>query len=229
MGFDGFLRGLSEAKFRSSSRQLFYFLGGERTLGHSYRSFLNVHSGKFKPSAKLFTAVFSRVDPIDQKDCVLSYLESTIQDVKVSEAKPILEYLRGSLTPATPRNVKSIYDTRKKSIYTDAQLKFLSDNSEALRLHKKILLEERIERSKLTQYSDNTVLKLIEHELVVECDDMIAVPIGLYQLPSVEKSAKSTLRKRTEYLLRQLDEFVSREDYSKQTIKFTTQLSLIHI
>lgn len=222
MKFHEFLTGLRTNKNVVSVKDQFDLLGGEKKLKVSLRHFQGVAAGERMPSEEILLAVFGIISGSEQKACITAYFESVLEKQKTNR-ELFLEYLDQHLSPGVESETKSIWETGPTHmIYSDEQLDFLTKNPDALRLHRKALLfdkvpltEVRLPKAKLDQ--------LIELGLTQIENNFVLPSRQTYRLPNYDNSSPRSVAHATDYILAHLHNFISREGSPKQTLGYAMQ------
>lgn len=217
--FSAFLKYL-RAKYQfAAAKDLFAHLGGEAKLGMSLRNFQLLESGQQSPTPKAFDAIFSQLEREDYKRALSSFLESHSDEDSV-----LLTYLREHLTEAFNKTEKSVWETKKKQMtYSESQMAFLSQNPEAMRIHHKTLLFEKIALSEITEKQE-VVDALVAHELAIIEGKFLKCFRTLIRTPNYENAAPSTVRKANQMLLSNIETYVSLEGGENQEMSYALQL-----
>jgi hypothetical protein len=225
MKFHEFLKTLRTKHGCTSARGLFETLGGEKKTGMTLRNFQLIECGSQAPSVAAFMGIFRQLDSADYKDAITSFFE-TAGDTSSSPAasKRITEYLETHLTPAFSKTEKSVFDGDKPVMfYSEDQLRFLSDNAEALRLHLHMLLWERADKARLAGH-EHVAQQLVDKDLADNKDDVIVPKRQLFKIPQYSNSAPSTARKGTKLVLKMLETFISEDGSPDQEVCLAMQL-----
>jgi hypothetical protein len=224
MDFPAFLKRFRAQKNITSARALYEFLGGEKTLRMSLRHFQLIDSGKWPPPEKLAVALFHIVPAQERRTVVLAHLRSVFAAREGAEAEPLLSYVEQNLLSAEESEAKSIWETVSRyQTYSDEQLDFLLNNSDALRFYMGLILLEdcSLELCKLPK---SKLKKLCDMELVRISKNKILPSIKFMKLPRYEDSSPRSVAKATDFILKHLELFVAKEGAPNQELSFTFQM-----
>ena len=222
MNFADFLRQRRTNKNIATAKEHYESLGGEKVLQISLRHFQQIESGKYPPSETLLAALFDKTSPSDRRALVLSYFRSVVGEKNIGGA--LLEYLEQHLSPAVESETKSLWDTTKKlMIYSEDQLDFLTQNTDAMRLHKRLLLLGNTHKSKVNLPKDK-LKKLEDLNLIEIADGVIKPSRGLYRIPNYENSNPRAVSKASDYIMKHAELFISKEGSANQELSYAMQM-----
>ena len=219
MNFKDFLKEHRTKNGFASAREQFESLGGEQSLGMSLRNFQLVESGQRPPTEKTLMAIFRKISVNDYKQAILSFFTSH----STSHDSQLLDFLETNLKPAENRNPKGFFeDGRNFMMYTAEQLDFLSSQPDAMRLHHRLNLWEKLSHDEL-QSQQNIVKKLMELSLAENSLDGIKTSRSYFRVPSFQNSPPSVVRKATQFYKAVFQNYVSEEGSPQQQINFSMQ------
>jgi transcriptional regulator with XRE-family HTH domain len=223
MNFGAFLRERRGQKKLKSSKEHYEALGGEERLGISLRHFQQIESGKYPPSEKLLLAVFGESEAADRKALVIAYFKSVLETD--ARAKDLLEYLSNYLLPEINSQKENIWESdRKRMFYSEEQLDFLIENPDAMRFHKRVMLYEGIPIKDAERLAEAKLKRMIDLDLLTLTGDKVLPSRNLYRIPTYENSGPREVAKGSEYILRHVDLFLSREGNDQQVFAQAMQL-----
>lgn len=223
MNFKGFLRSLRAKKNFASARELFEKLGAEQKLGMSLRNFQFVESGTNLPSTKFLGHLMLQVPRDEYRNSILAFFGSHFED---DPSHPILAYLEQYLAPALDVSQESIFDAPDRTVmmYSDEQLKLLSQNTNAMRLHHRLLLWEKIEADQL-HGREAAAEELLRLNLAERGENgSLLTSREIFQVPNYENSPPVAVLRSTQYLSAVRDAYVSSEGAPDQELSFALQL-----
>ncbi len=224
MNFAGFLEQRRKNLNLSTVKAHYEELGGFEKLGITVRHFQQISSGARPPTDRFLAVLLGQIGANEKKVAVLAYFHSTLEKCP-DERSALLEYLEQYLFPAMDQEKKSIWqDSRQRQMmFSEEQLKYLASNAEALRLHQRISLFDRVEKegcrvpaATQERMADLDLIRIDEKELLPSTD--------LYRIPTFENSGPRAVALGTDYILKFLDIFVSREGSPRQELHCTMQL-----
>lgn len=220
MNFSDFLKGLKTKQNFSSTRELYEFLGGEKFLEMSLRNFQLVESGTRPPSEKFFRIMITKIPREEYRNAVIAYFSTHLSP----ECEEFLTYLNQHLSHPINRENKSLFDSdRPTMMYSEEQLNYLTHNADAMRLHHRIMLWEKIESEKLVGKQE-LVDELVRLSLVERTSWGIKSSRTVFRVPSYENSPPSAVRRANRYLYTSLNSYLSEEGAENQQVSFAFQL-----
>ncbi|HLE01312.1 MAG TPA: hypothetical protein VJB59_13700 [Bdellovibrionota bacterium] len=220
MNFSEFLRSLKTKRGFASAREMFEKLGGDKKTKMSLRNFQLIECGQQAPTPKAFAALFRQLKREEYREAVVSFFQSVVDQ----DDHELIDYLEEHLTPAYERTEKSIWDSdRPTMFYSENQLDFMVQNKEAMRLHHRLLLWEKVPRAQLKGLEE-TAKKLVEFDLAEEKPDGLYPKRTLFRVPNFENSAPSAVRRGTRYLMKHLDVYISEDGTPSQEAIYAIQL-----
>jgi hypothetical protein len=222
MNFADFLKKIRTQKAIATAKEHYEALGGQEVLGISLRHFQQIEAGKYPPSEKLLAALFGKVPASDRRAVVLAYFRSVFESSQ--EGDSLVQYLDKHLLPALESEKKSIWESnRRLMMYSEAQLDYLIQNPDALRFHKRILLLESVP-VKSCELSKKKLKELEELDLIEMKSSEIAPSRTLYRLPHYDNSSPRAVAKATDYILKHIDLYVSKEGSTAQELSYAVQM-----
>lgn len=221
MNFSDYLKEVKSSRGIRTTTGLFEHFGGEENLGISLRHFQLIETGKRAPTEKLLALLFERVPASQKKTVVLAYFRSVLEGR--SQSQGILDYLEQHLTPAIETSKRSIWVEKRVAVYSDEQLSYLTQNSDAMRFYKRVLVYDKSKKSDVT-VSPQKLRQLINLNLLEEKKNEIVATQTLYRIPSYSNSNPRSVALGTEFILKHLDIYVSREGSVDQELCSAQQL-----
>jgi hypothetical protein len=222
MDFAQFLKGQRAKKNIPTVKEHYEELGGEKTLKISLRHFQQIGAGKHPPSESLFGVLFSKVPRSERKLLVLAYFESVLSEANIS--KEVGTFLQSSLMPQVDIETKGLFDGDIRHVmYTEEQLVFLSNNTEALRFHKRLMLFGDVPIAD-TPLKTPVLSQMRTLDLVQVKEGRIKLNRDVFRLPHFDNSSSRAVSKATEFIFKHLDLYVSREGSESQELSFSIQL-----
>lgn len=210
----------------ASVRKQFEGLGGEKKLSTALRNFQLVESGRSPPTTKLFLSLFRSLPREEYKNAVTAFFESHLDPKKDAE---LLAYLDQNLSPAVASDNRSVFETTKSLTYSAEQLEILTKDLDAMRLHHKVFLWERVSPTEL-QGREATAKKLVAHQLAErDADGGLKPARAVYRVPSFETAPPALVRSASKYFDSILDAYISEEGSARQNVSFALQLVSPHI
>ena len=219
MDFSQFLQNLKKQKKLASAKDHYAELGGKARLGISLRHFQQIESGKYPPSQELLLALFQDVSAADRRALVLAFFKSS-----PGKAGPLLNYLDQYLLPSVEPDSKNLWQTGKKSgMYSEDQLEFLTLHTDAMRFHRRILLLGAVPKAQCI-LPKVKLDRLIELDLVSVEGNRIQPGRNSYRVPNDETSGPREVARASDYILKQLDHYISREGGKHQVLGYGMQM-----
>jgi len=224
MNFAQFLERWKTQQKITTTTDLFQELGGERELGIKLRQFREIESGKTAPSTPLLIMLFDRLHGSEKKDLIVAFMESLTELKGRKKGKAILEYLQQSLIPPLEKTSNSLWDSGLAHMtYSAEQLEFLSSNTDAMRLHKKVLLLDKLPLSR-SNVKKADLQRLKELELV-DFDAKNIFPSRIaYRIPNYKDSSARLVAKASDYIMKHVDVYISKEGSEKQQLAYALQM-----
>lgn len=213
---------LSELSYRfgcKTATALYNRLGGKNSLSMGIRQFQTIQSGKTKPTIDLLLAIFRNVEVDLFRPALHSYFHTVADE---TEDKNILLYLTAGLRHSISPPINTQFEDESKiSLYTEDQIRFLKSNPEALRLHQKILLFNKIKK---TNESEKEIQDLCRVGLALIDGDDIISSASAYRIPTQFNSLPRTTSLSSEYIIEVLKTFLSFEGTENQKLEMVTQM-----
>ncbi len=219
MNFSRFLKSKRTKLNFQSLRQLYEYLGGEKFLGISFRQFQNLEAGNSPPTVETLAKVFSKEPTATRHTLVKSFFESHLNDQEFGEG--LLKYLSKHLTTALEEGSFN-WERSQHRQYSESQLDFLNKNREAMRFHRKLILFEKLPRETVSA-SQKLIKQMKEQELIHEDEKFIRPSIVRYRLPKYGTANPRMVAKGHEFILNQIDLFISKEGSPKQEFAYAFQ------
>lgn len=220
MKYSEFLKQLRTKMNAKNTADLYRMLGGEEKLGISLRHFQSVENGTRTPPECLFMSLFRTISPSDKKAYVISFMTSLLENTDSSD---LLSYLEKYLSPEIERKQQSVWDSKNSSYLTDEQMAFLIDNPDCFKFHKKLLMQEKVPLASIAlkkqKIDDMKRLELIK----VVGKYMIPYSI-VCRLPTTETHGPKSVSIASNYILKHLDFFLSREGEDSQSLGYGFQM-----
>ena len=193
-------------------KEHFEALGGQLELGITIRYFQQIVNGERPPTERILASIFSRTQPSEKKLIVIAYFKSTLESTK--STKELLAYLEGHLNHAIESSSSGFWKNDiQPHILNEEQLKFLITDRDILKAHNKILLFEKVLQKSIDK---NTLQKLIACKLVRIIENNV-VPFNRYMIiPSMKNSDHHLSSLGTQYMMKVLDTFLSKEGHLRQ-------------
>jgi transcriptional regulator with XRE-family HTH domain len=222
MNFSEFLRQWRAQKNLATAKEHYEELGGEKSLGITLRHFQQIESGKHAPSEALLAALFSKTPASARKALVMAFFKTAFAEN--AGAASLITYLEQHLSPAIETESKSLWEsTRRLMMYSEEQLDYLEKNPDAFRLHRRVMLLEKISKFECNLSRDK--LKMLESlDLIVIAPDGIKPSRTLYRIPHYDNSSPRAVGKATDYILKHLDHYSAREGSPGQELSYAMQM-----
>ncbi|MGK5088564.1 hypothetical protein WDW86_13480 [Bdellovibrionota bacterium FG-2] len=222
MNFSEFLKERRAQKNIATSKDHYEELGGEKVLGISLRHFQQIESGKHPPSEALLTILFSKVPASARRTVVLAYFLSVFSDNNAN--KPLLSYLEQHLSPAIESESKSLWESTKRlMMYSEEQLDYLTQNPDALRFHRRILLLDR-EPKDQCPLTKEKLKKMVSLDLITISGNEILPSRTVYRIPHFDNSSPRLVGKATDYIFKQVEVYSAREGAADQELSYAMQM-----
>jgi len=206
----------------SSTRELFEFYGGEQHLEITMRQFQRLEKGEVPPTVQLIAKIFDKEEPGEKHKLIQAFFWSHLDS---KEHKHFLDFLANNLSEGLAEGSFS-WEKVEYQYYSEQQLEMFLTNSQAFRLHKRVLLYEQQEVNKTVNPA--AMKALIEHDLarvIRKKGRTYLVPgINRYRTPLYKFAPSRVVRKSHEFMFRHVNEFASLEGSDKQVIYYTCQL-----
>ncbi|HAR41268.1 MAG TPA: hypothetical protein DCS07_01330 [Bdellovibrionales bacterium] len=224
MNFSEFLVRFKKQKNLTSTAELFKILGGEKNLGVKLRQFREIEAGKIPPSVPLFVSLYERIESAEKKDLVCAFMHTLVTLKGDRRGKEIPEYLEQSLMPPLEKGAKDFWDETKTFMtYSAEQLEFLTQNPDVLRLHKQVLLFDSVPIS--SSYLRKADLERMKELELVEYNSKEIRPSRIsYKVPGYRDSGARQASKATDYILKHVDLYISKEGSPKQELSYACQM-----
>ncbi len=217
MNFHTFLNDLGNELNCNSATKLYKKLGGKAKLDIGLRQFQIIFSGQSKPTTALLMAVLRNVEFGSYRTA----LQAFFQSVAGEEDSNFLNYLevglRESIRPPDKQQWKNIPEVK---LYTEEQIHFLKSNSEALRIHQKILLLNEIP---IRDEESPIIEQLCKIKLAKIANNRIVSTAEAFKIPSEFNSLPRTTRLASEYIVESMRTFLSFEGSESQKLDMITQ------
>lgn len=222
MNFSEFLKQRRTQNNLVSAKEHYEELGGEKVLKISLRHFQQIEGGKYPPSEDLLAALFEKTRPSERKTLVTAYFRSVLSGT--SGGTQLIEYLDYHLSPEIEKESKSLWESgRRLMMYSEEQLNFLADNVDALRFHRRLLLLGNCSKNECTL--DRGKLKALEKLNLIEVQkDEIRPSRSLYRIPNYENSNPRAVASASDFILKQVDAYISREGSPNQELSYAMQM-----
>jgi hypothetical protein len=224
MNFSEFLKQRRTQKNIKTTKAHYEELGGAKTLGISLRHFWLIESGKYPPSEKLLAIVFQATPGSDRKTLILSYFTSVYEDSP--QGAILLRYLDEHMFPGPDTAQVGLWDSLPSpAMYSEEQLDFLIKNPDAMRFFHRVLLMEACPASdcQLPTYKLRQLQKL---GLIRVSSDAKTIQSGErgYRIPLYSTSSPRVVAKASDYIMKEIELFISREGSPNQNLSCTTQM-----
>ncbi len=108
-------------------------------------------------------------------------------------------------------------------MYSDSQLDYLVENPDALQLHKRVLLYESLP-VKSCHLSQKQLKQLENLDLIEVTSGVIKPSRTLYRLPHYDNSSPRSVAKASNYILKHIDLYASREGSPHQELSYAVQM-----
>lgn len=223
MNFSNFLKRLKKDLNLLSTEDLFKNLGGSKNLEIGYRTFQQIYSGRLPPTLKFFNKVFNKLDGGILKESFQSFLESSLSP---QESKRIKSFVRDSLPIVALNESQGLFDSSKdKTSLTETQLKFLTQNRDALRLFDRLILDDVIP---YTDLKNNEQLNLAAKELEKNnlakrrADGALVSIAELIIIPGRENGSRAAYRMANKYILEHIDAYIT-DDKENERVCYSLQ------
>jgi hypothetical protein len=212
MNFSIFLKTRQVEYGYSTIKEHFEDLGGTKDLDITLRYFQQIYNGDRPPTEKILSAIFSKTKSNERKLLIIAYFRSTLGENK--KKQNLLSYLESNLNPELGSISEGFWKHDiPKTIFSEKQIKLLIENRDLLKIHNRILLYEKIP---LLDLNRNKIQDLIENKLV-KVEGNFAVPYDKYMIiPSSKNSDTYLTSLGTQYMLKILDSFISKEGSDRQ-------------
>ncbi|MCB0365484.1 MAG: hypothetical protein H6624_19585 [Bdellovibrionaceae bacterium] len=209
-----------------SATKFFNHLGGEGDLGISLRHYQQIESGQRTPSFKLFALLFGRMDDGLKRDALLAMFRTTFdlyEQGDYNEGQQVIRFLEQNLLSIRPKKSTGLWQLKgNTSIYSDRQLKYLTENEEAFLLFKKVLLFGEVDRFEV---DDESLVKNLQTLELIQVTNKKIKRFGrVYRIPSVINSRPRSVAKGTDFIMRHMSSYVSREGTDNQALCSAMQL-----
>ena len=209
-----------------SATKFFKHLGGEDLLGISLRHYQQIESGQRTPSLKVFASLFDNMDEELKREAVLAFFRTAFPSEKSSEEPiglAVVRFLEQNLLSSRIKKPGGLWKLKANtSIYSDQQLKFLTDNEDAFLLFKKVLLFGELDQSEAGD--QKLVNSLKERELIRLVGQRVKRSGRVYKIPSVINSRPRSVAKGTDFILQHMSSYISREGSENQELCSAMQL-----
>lgn len=220
MNFSEFLKEKRAQSDFHTTLALYNHYGSEARLGISFRQFQNIEAGKTPPSPELLAKIFNQEPSSNHHRLIQAYFNSHFAGS--DEGKPIAEYVSKHLTEAMIEG-KFNWDTKPHRQYSESQLDFLNTNLEALRFHRRLILEEKVTRS-TAPIPAKTLKRMLDLELVEVDQKVIRPSTNRYRLPKYGTANPRMVARGNDFILKQVDLFLSKEGAEHQELSYAFQM-----
>ncbi len=223
MSFGSYLREVRKQKGYGTAKEHFESLGGKEALGISLRHFQQIESGKYPPSEKLLCILFHRLPRAQRREMIKCFFESVLDGLPNRE--DLVEYLDQNLLPDSDTNSGTLWtgpQETKSTFYTEEQMRYLIENRDALRLQRKVLLEERVPLSQ-SRIPEKKLNELIGLNLVRVDNDWIYPANTLYVIPNYPAAGPRECELGSDFIRAQMDLYISREGSDNQYLGYALQ------
>jgi hypothetical protein len=225
MNFSHFLKAKRTKLNFHSVRQLYDSLGGEKYLGISFRQFQNLEAGTSSPTVDVLAKIFEKESTATRHTLIGAFFESHLYGQSSGEA--LLKYMSKHLTTALEEGHFN-WERAEHRQYSESQLDFLNSNSEVMRLHRKLILFEKINRAEVT-ISPKLLKQMKEHELIDYDTKTIRPSTVRYRLPKYGTANPRMVAKGHDFILKQIELFISKEGSPKQELAYAFQTVDVNI
>lgn len=219
MKFSIFLSDLCIKLECNSATKLYRKLGGKKNLSVGLRQFQTIFSGQSKPTIDLFISIVKMIDYSLYRQALLAYFASLTSES--DDISQFLNYLNVGLRDSIKPPEKQQWSNQSKiRLYTEDQISYLKSNPDALRLHHKILLHDKL---LLKNENDLLVSGLIQKDLARIEKDHIISTADAFKIPTEFNSLPRTTRLSSEYIIESMKTFLSFEGGDNQRFVMLTQ------
>jgi hypothetical protein len=214
MKFHNFLLYLKEKRNCDSIAELYSLIGGQDALNMSLRNFNLLASGQLLPTIHVFIAIFDSIKPEEYVSAIKCFMAT-----HSNEKSGINKFLNTNLLEVMPRTKNSIWNSVNEIQFTVEQLSYLSKNQRALRIHHKILLDDKINISEF-QKDTKIIDDLIKLGLAEKKGNYLYYHKPYLKLPNFKDSPPSELREGNNFIAETFKTFLSFEGDDNQTINY---------
>ncbi len=227
MNFAQYLKQYKIKNNLNTSKSCYEALGIEKELQITYQQYHLIESGKQKPSEKFLCALFKKIPTVDHKIVILSYLRTVLNELDGGEL--ILDYIFKYLTPPVSKGNKNLWEIKKNiSLYSDEQLTFLTNNPRVMRFHKRVLLYENVPLAECPLRKDE--IKKLKNLYLIKVMNKVVMPFNtFYQTPTPANSNPRSVSKATDYILKHIDLFISKEGSERQKLLYCIHMVPPHL
>lgn len=213
MNFSDFLKQRKDQLGFKTTNEHYAYLGGSKTLEVTLRHFRGIESGQHPPSPKIFNVVFSKTPVVLRRTLVQAYFKTIIP---VDENTEVHQFLEQALISPLKQSAKSLWELPIGQMeYSWEQLNYLTKNVDALLLHKRVLLYDKVNVDE-SNVSKEILAELKRLKLIEVNKNTITPSSNLYRLPIQEKSSHRLMTMKNNYILKNIDIFLKREGCPEQ-------------
>jgi hypothetical protein len=214
MKFNKFLLYLKEKRNCDSFAELYALLGGQESLNMSLRNFNLLASGQLLPTIQVFTVIFDSIKPEEYANSIRSFMATHTTD-----KSNLNKFLNTNLLEVLQKPKNSVWNSVNEVQFTVEQLSYLSKNQKALRIHHKILLDDKINISDFPK-DQKIIDELIKVGLAEKKGNFLSYQKPYLKLPNFKDSPPSELREGNNFIAETFKTFLSFEGDDNQTINY---------
>jgi hypothetical protein len=226
MNISDFLKVLKKEKNIKNTKDLYEKLGGAHILKVKLRTFQQIEKGDYVPSEDLIAIIFNQLRPSDKKTFIISYFRSLYRNN--TNGNNLIGYLEKHLSNELESERNSLWDGGNFSLYSDDQLSYLTQNTDALIFHRKLLYLEKLPTDKIN-LSKEKLIQLQKIGLINISKKSVNIADKRYKLPVFGNNSPRSVSRASDYILKQLELFIAKEGDQNQHLGYAGQLVSINV